>query len=207
MDIHIFWDKRAPKGLALPVQRHMQQILDIPLHLVSNPVRVNGYSSTKHHYDAHSVLDALHIYKQRHAMTDLILLVLGDDLCTRTGAHLFGLSRETAGVSVVSGARLANEFWELPADDNLLIGRIGREGLHEIGHMLGLAHCLDASCIMANPLCFDDLDAKHSWFCSSCRKKQMRLHSHIYAHQEQEAGNNECIDSILIGKRLDPIIS
>lgn len=188
MDIHIFWDKRAPAGLALPVQRRMQQILDIPLHLGTNPVRINGYSSTHQYYDAHVVLDALQIYKQRHAMTEPILLVLGDDLCTRSGAHLFGISRETVGVSVVSGARLANEFWGLPADDKLLIERIGREGLHEIGHLLGLTHCSDASCIMANPLCFDDLDAKHSWFCHTCTKKHMRLHPHIYTHQIPELG-------------------
>jgi len=188
MDIHIFWDKSAPTGLALPVQRNMQRILDIPMHLVANPVRVNGYSSTNQYYDAHVVLDALQIYKQRHAMTEPILLVLGDDLRTRSGAFLFGISREAAGVSVVSGARLTNEFWGLPADDKLLIERIGREGLHEIGHLLGLIHCSETSCIMANPLCFDDLDAKHSWFCQTCTRKHMRLHPFIYAHQIPEQG-------------------
>jgi archaemetzincin len=207
MDIHIFWDKRASAGLGLRVQRRMQQILDIPLHLDDNPVRMNGYSRTNHHYDAHAVLNALHIYKQRHAMTELILLVLGDELRTRTGAYLFGISRESVGVSVVSGARLANEFWGLPTDDNLLVERIAREGLHELGHLLGLAHCSDASCIMSNPLCFDDLDAKHSWFCHGCTQKHKRLHPHIYADKDHERSSTECTDFVFIGKRSDPIIS
>ena len=207
MDIHIFWDKRASAGLALPVQRRMQQILNIPLHLDDNPVRMNGYSRTNQHYNAHAVLDALHIYKQRHAMTELILLVLGDDLRTRTGAHLFGISRESVGVSIVSGTRLANEFWGLPRDDNLLVERIAREGLHELGHLLGLAHCSDASCIMSNPLCFDDLDAKHSWFCHACTQKHKRLHPHIYTDKAPEWNSTESADFVLIAKRSDPIIS
>jgi archaemetzincin len=118
-------------------------------------------------------------------MTEPILLVLGDDLRTRAGAYLFGISRETAEVSVVSGARLGNEFWQLPTDDTLLIERIAREGLHEIGHLLGLSHCLDKSCIMANPLCFDDLDSKQSWFCNACTKKYKRLHPSIYLPQDE----------------------
>ena len=207
MDIHIFWDKRASAGLALPVQRRMQQILDIPLHLNDNPVRMTGYSRINQHYDAHTILDELHNYKRRHAMTELILLVLGDDLRTRSGSHLFGISRESVGVSAVSGARLTNEFWGLPADDNVLVERIAREGLHEIGHLLSLAHCSDASCIMSNPLCFDDLDAKHSWFCHACTQKYKRLHSHIYTDKTTEQDNTECNKPILMGKQLDPIIT
>ena len=168
---------------------------------------MTGYSVIDQCYDAHIVLDELHNYKRRHAMTELILLVLGDNLRTRTRAHLFGISRESVGVSVVSGIRLANEFWGLPADDNLLVERIAREGLHELGHLLGLAHCSDASCIMANPLCFDDLDAKHSWFCHSCTQKHKRFHPHIYADKALEQNNTESTDFVLIAKRSDPIIS
>jgi len=207
MGIHIFWDKRASAGLALRVQRRMQQILDIPFYLDNNPVRMKGYSRTNQYYDAHAVLDALSLYKQRRAMTELILLVLGDDLRTRTGAYLFGISRERVGVAVVSGTRLTNEFWGLPADDSLLVERIAREGLHELGHLLGLAHCSDASCIMSNPLCFDDLDAKHSWFCHACTQKYKRLHPHIYADRASEQSNAESTGFVLIGKRSDPIIS
>ena len=196
MDIHIFWDKRASAGLALRVQRRMQQILNIPMHLDDNPIRMTGYSAIAQYYDAHAVLDALYHYKyhkQNHVITELILLVLWDDLRTRTGAHLFGISRERVGVSVVSGARLTNEFWGLPADDNLLVERIAREGLHEIGHLLGLAHCSDASCIMSNPLCFDDLDAKHSWFCHTCTQSHKRLHPHIYASAPEQSNINNLI--------------
>ena len=168
---------------------------------------MTGYSVIDQCYDAHVVLDELHNYKRRHAMTELILLVLGDNLRTRTGAHLFGISRESVGVSVVSGVRLANEFWGLPADDNLLVERVAREGLHELGHLLGLAHCSDRSCIMSNPLCFDDLDAKHSWFCQACTQKQKRLHSHIYTDNATEWSSTECTGFVLVGKQSNPIIS
>jgi archaemetzincin len=43
-----------------------------------------------------------------------------------------------------------------------------KEAVHEVGHTLGLVHCLDRRCPMALSLGLDDLDLKSAAPCSSC---------------------------------------
>jgi archaemetzincin len=169
MDLLIFWDSGAPAGLELPVMRLISGMLAIPSRVCANPLIMNGYSGSRHQTDASVLLDTIDIFKQRQGIRNHVLLVTGNDIFSAGLSSLFGLARPMAGAAVVSTARLSNEFYGRAGSEDDLIDRTVKESAHEIGHLLGLDHCIAPECIMHNPLTLDDLDRKKRWFCSDCK--------------------------------------
>ncbi|WP_292368890.1 archaemetzincin family Zn-dependent metalloprotease [Methanoregula sp. UBA64] len=171
MRLHIFWDQLAPEGLQLPVGRMIASVTGIPAVVVENPVRIMGFVNARKQIDAQVQLDHLAAYKHQHRMDEPVLLVVSQDLFNPGHSSLFGLAREQAGAAVVSTARLANEFYGLPPNDDALFDRLVTEGAHEVGHLLGLAHCKNHECIMFCPDTLDELDGKKKGFCEACQKE------------------------------------
>ena len=174
MEILIFWDDRAPPGLQRPVARAIESILMVPVAIGENPVPVRGYEAKRRQADAQTILDYLASYRRHHFIIPLVLLVVSQDLFQPGKDFLFGLARPYEGVAVVSTARLGNEYYDRAPDDDDLVARIAREGAHELGHLLGLGHCEDTSCIMYNPSTLDELDGKSMMLCDGCTQKLER---------------------------------
>jgi archaemetzincin len=170
MRLHIFWDQLSPEGLQLPVERMISAVTGLPAVVAENPVRIMGFVNARKQIDAQVQLDHLEVYKHQHRISDPILLVVSQDLFNPGHSSLFGLARESTGVAVISTARLANEYYGLDADDNDLIDRLVKEGAHEVGHLLGLAHCPNRECIMFCPDTLDELNGKKRCFCEACQK-------------------------------------
>ncbi len=168
MNILIFWDRSAPCGLEIPVARIISQIMDLPTDVCESPLLYNGFVRDRNQFDASTILSCIDVFSRRNEEKRFILLVTGDDIFMPGTRYVFGLSRPVTGTAVISSARLKNEYWGLPPDEMMLIDRLSREGAHEIGHLLHLDHCENASCVMSNPLTLDDLDNKKSMLCSSC---------------------------------------
>jgi Predicted Zn-dependent proteases len=171
MDTLIFWDCTAPDGFQLPVSRAVGFLLGKGPEVHESPVLLNGYASSRRQIDAAAVLDALDIFRHRMKVKAKVLLIIGTDLFRPGDEFLFGLARPSAGVAVVSTARLCNEYYNLHTDEEIFVDRIAKEGMHELGHLLGLEHCSDPACIMYNPQTLEDLDRKKKQFCVSCQEK------------------------------------
>ena len=174
MDVLIFWDRRAPPGLARPVLRCISDITGFSADIAENPVIIGGYMRYRDQVNACTVLDDLATFKRLHKIRPPILLVLGHDLFAPGLDFVFGLARPPARVSVVSGMRLGNEYYGRDKNDEDLIDRVSKEGSHEIGHLFGLGHCDDHECIMYNPHTLDELDGKTKEFCPSCSGALLR---------------------------------
>jgi archaemetzincin len=171
MHIHIFWDSQSPPGLQLPVARMISSVLGMPATVSENHVRMMGYVDGRKQIDAQVLLDSIQAYKHRHAIQDPLLLVVPQDLFKNGNSFVFGLARESVGAAVVSTARLSNEYYGREGNDDDLIDRITKEGAHEVGHLLGLAHCHDRECIMFKPNTLDELDRKKKVLCEECSEQ------------------------------------
>jgi len=87
---------------------------------------------------------------------------------------VFGLATPGTGVATVYTRRL----W-IGASSNLFLERLAKVVVHEIGHLMGLPHCMN-NCVMRFSNSLVELDAKPRFFCPSCRARLERAALDVY---------------------------
>ena len=97
-----------------------------------------------------------------------ILGVTNVDLAIPMLSFLFGQAQLDGPVAVVSLCRLHQEFYGLPAQEDVLRERTVKEVLHEMGHTFGLVHCSERTCAMSLTTHIELVDAKSEHYCSRC---------------------------------------
>lgn len=103
-----------------------------------------------------------------------ILGVTGADLFIPILTFVFGLAYFEGRSALVSTHRLFPEFYGLPAAPDLVLQRLEKESLHEIGHTCGLRHCEDYRCVMHYSNTAEEVDLKDASFCSACEARVHR---------------------------------
>jgi len=84
---------------------------------------------------------------------------------------VFGVTNTVKKVAVLSTARLTVVSSELFASARTVEERVFKESAHEIGHLLGLTHCPESTCIMSFANTIKQVDDKLPILCSNCRGK------------------------------------
>ena len=97
-----------------------------------------------------------------------ILGVTDVDLSIPMLSFLFGQAQLDGKVAVVSLCRLQQEFYGLPAQDDVLRERLTKEVLHEMGHTFGLVHCSEQKCAMSLSTHIGMVDTKSERYCDRC---------------------------------------
>lgn len=92
------------------------------------------------------------------------------DLCTPVLTFVYGEAQLGGSVALVSFNRLRQEFYCLQRSDVLLIERITKECMHELGHCYGLFHCSDSRCVMFFSSSILSIDNKKKNFCIGCKE-------------------------------------
>jgi archaemetzincin len=100
---------------------------------------------------------------------DVLIGVTEADLYIPILTFVFGEAHLVGRCAVVSYHRLSQEFYGLPADPPLLVERLIKEAIHELGHTAGLTHCDDYECVMAASYAVEWLDLKGRKMCRECR--------------------------------------
>jgi archaemetzincin len=98
-----------------------------------------------------------------------LLAVTSLDLYVPVLTFVFGEAQLDGRCAVVSLHRLREEFYGLPAREELLRERLLKEAVHELGHTFGLRHCDDWRCVMTSSHAVERLDVKSAEFCGACR--------------------------------------
>lgn len=143
-------------AFGLPVRR-MERI----------PVPAHALDPTRGQYSAVLTMKVLIRACPRDATR--FLAVTACDLFIPMLSFVFGQAQMEGRIALVSVARLRQEFYGLPANTELTLGRLTKEVVHEVGHTFGLVHCLDSSCPMSLSTGIRQVDQKRTGFCGSCR--------------------------------------
>jgi archaemetzincin len=116
--------------------------------------------------------EALHVLRAvAEVVPDDATRVLGivkEDLAIPMLTFVFGQAQLGGKVALMSLARLRQEFYGLPMDKELVMTRVIKEALHELGHTFGLVHCPIPSCVMTLANDIHHVDEKESAFCGGC---------------------------------------
>jgi archaemetzincin len=88
---------------------------------------------------------------------------------------IFGQAVLGGETGIASVYRLNNELYGMPADNNILMDRIKKEVIHELGHTFGLIHCHNQTCVMRSSTYVEDIDLKDWHLCQACRDSISQL--------------------------------
>jgi archaemetzincin len=97
----------------------------------------------------------------------LLLGLTGVDLFMPALTYVFGISHLGGHRGIVSWFRLHPEETG-PNAQTILIRRITTEVVHELGHSVGLVHCVVPECAMHRSLWPEGVDLKHPEYCPAC---------------------------------------
>jgi archaemetzincin len=92
------------------------------------------------------------------------------DLFIPVLTFVYGEAQLDGTVAVVSTARLGDGTGHL-MDERLLVSRLEKECVHELGHTFGLLHCSLGHCVMARSVNLPHVDAKGADLCPACRNR------------------------------------
>lgn len=76
-------------------------------------------------------------------ITDVNLCVIDSNL----PGYLFGLARPAGKVALISSHRL-HSYPPGESHPSLLVERMTKEAMHELGHLFDLTHCHNKTCVM-----------------------------------------------------------
>ena len=153
----------SAQDLAARLSRHVV----VPCRVAAAPAWEATVLPGREQLDADALLGDLEARASREA----VLVGLTDrDIAIPIFTFVFGRARLGGGAALVSLARLDPVFYGLPPDPAHTARRAEVEVRHELGHLAGLAHCPDGSCLMSFAGNVERVDARGPLFCRSCRE-------------------------------------
>ena len=99
--------------------------------------------------------------KKRIALVDV-------DLFIPVLTFVFGEAQLNGIAAIVSTHRLSNQFYGLPKNRDLMLQRLEKEIVHELGHTFGLYHCHQFECVMRSSTYVEEIDMKRVYPCEAC---------------------------------------
>jgi archaemetzincin len=133
-----------------------------------------AYNRKRRQYHSTRILAEINKHV-RQVKADRVLGVTEVDLYVPQLNFVFGEAACPGNVAVISLFRLRPEFYGQSADVELFVNRSVKEAVHEIGHTLGLGHCLNPRCVMFFSNSIWDTDHKGKTFCEKCYSKVLRF--------------------------------
>ena len=170
MRIRLWWIGEGPEDRALLqlVASHLARQYDARVEHDSPASRPeNTFDARRRQHSSRAVLEW--VLSERPPEADRVLALTDVDLFMPVLTFVFGEAQLGGSAAVVSTARLRDQL--TARAPMLLIARVLKECVHELGHTFGLVHCGSPECAMARSGNTAAVDAKRLTLCPECEGK------------------------------------
>ncbi len=149
--------------LAAAIQQHTRCACRVAVEQ-ENPLY--AFDTIRCQYNSKLILQRLRQVRTGEAAK--FLGVTHVDLYVPILKFVFGLAEIKGPCALISLCRLRPQFYDEPADPLRYLARAEKTALHELGHSLGLTHCIERRCVMFSSTRIEDTDRKGAGFCPGC---------------------------------------
>lgn len=170
--IHLLPVGNTENGIVRELIYPLQKIFRADVVLIQADVPMQAfYDPQRGQYNSTSLIHHLRgLYTVSNMDRTHCLAVTAEDLFIPILTYVFGEAELGGGVAVASYYRLQNERYGLPPNRPLLVRRLIKEAVHELGHAVGLVHCSSQSCVMHSSTYVEEIDLKGEDFCIACAR-------------------------------------
>jgi archaemetzincin len=165
--IFVWWigEEEADRDLMEHVRVHLARAFERPTELWRSDARpTHAFDARRKQHASGVILRWLLEYGPPGAK---VLGVTDRDLFIPILTYVFGEAQLGGTAAVVSIARLVEDV-ELFGPE-LLVERLAKEAVHEVGHAFGLVHCETEGCVMGRSPAVREVDEKSAELCADCR--------------------------------------
>ncbi len=147
----------------------LSKAFNAEVELLKKPLRADyaHFHTARGQWDAALLLRWLSGLFSRHRGV-LVLGLFPYDMFAGSRKQVFGITENDGRAAVVSYHAMDPALRGKP-DEELLRRRLFKKCVHETGHLLGLEHCANRSCVMNQARNLMFLDRKSAGFCPRCR--------------------------------------
>lgn len=117
-------------------------------------------------YNAGIIIEAMEA--MQFGNHDKVIGVLNNDLFIPIFTHVFGEARQGGKCGLVSLFRLMKNSDGSTPPKSLVLERVAKVALHELGHLLDLLHCEHKKCLMHFSGGVDEVDNMSLELCEYC---------------------------------------
>lgn len=158
------------KGFLDSIAADIPHVFPLPVKIRDGYMDISGfYDPSRRQYNGNQLLKEVDTaYGAADVKTFGLFTV---DLFIPILTFIFGQAFLNGRTGIASTYRFSNERYGMKKDEIILLERVKKEVIHELGHTFGLIHCLTSDCVMRSSTYVEDVDQKSARLCPACREQ------------------------------------